>query len=54
MEADFLGLEEQLTLREPSRMAALDPGFAERWPSLPVTVSVSATLTGLGETEGGA
>ena len=53
-EADFLGLEEQLSLRASERLGAMEPGFAERWASLPVTVSVSATLTGLGDTEGGA
>ena len=50
-EADFLGLERRLELRAPGKMRSLSPDFAARWPSLPVTVSVSAVLTGTGDVE---
>lgn len=51
--ADFLDLEGQLELRAPKRMRALEPDFASRWPELPLTVSVSVKLSGVGDREGG-
>ncbi len=50
-EADFLGLEGRLERLSPRKMQALNPDFAARWPSLPLTVSVSARLTGTGDLE---
>lgn len=50
-EADFLGLGGQLELLAPGRMQAQSPDFAARWPSLPLTVSVSARVTGTGDVE---
>ena len=49
--ADFLGLEGRLERLSPRKMRALTPDFAARWPSLPLTVSVSARLTGTGDVE---
>ena len=49
--ADFLGLEGRLERLSPQKMRALTPDFAARWPSLPLTVSVSARLTGTGDVE---
>lgn len=43
-QADFLGLARRLD-RDPR-------DFAERWPSLPLTVSVSVRLSGTGDVEG--
>ena len=48
-EADFLGLEGRLERLSPRKMRALSPDFAARWPTLPLTVSVSAKLTGTGD-----
>ena len=50
-EADFLGLEGRLERLSPRKLRALNPDFAARWPSLPLTVSVSASLTGTGDLE---
>ena len=50
-EADFLGLEGRLERLSPQKMRALDPDFAARWLSLPLTVSVSARLAGTGDLE---
>lgn len=50
-QADFLGLEGMLERRAPERMQAQEPAFAVRWPSLPLTVSVSVRLTGTGDVE---
>ncbi len=50
-EADFLGLQGRLERQSPRKMQALNPDFAARWPSLPLTVSVSARLTGTGDME---
>lgn len=50
-EADFLGLEGRLERLSPRKMRALSPDFAARWPTLPLTVSVSAKLTGTGDLE---
>ena len=50
---DFLGLESKLRLQEPQRFQALTPAFSERWPSLPLTISVKATFSGTGDVEGG-
>lgn len=50
-QADFLGLEGMLERRAPERMRAQEPAFAARWPSLPLTVSVSVRLTGTGDVE---
>lgn len=50
-EADFLGLEGRLERLSPKKMRALNQDFAARWPSLPLTVSVSAKLTGTGDLE---
>ncbi len=49
--ADFLGLEGKLERQAPGKMRAMTPGFAACWPSLPLTVSVSAHLTGTGDVE---
>ena len=51
-DADFLGLEGKLLLLSPGKLRALEPDFAARWPELPLTVSVSAKLSGLGDREG--
>ena len=50
-EADFLGLEGRLERLSPRKMRALSPDLAARWPTLPLTVSVSAKLTGTGDLE---
>ena len=52
-DADFLGLGEQLEMLAPVRMRAQSPVFAERWPSLPLIVSVSSRITGTGDVEDG-
>ena len=44
-DADFLGLAGRLSRGEPRLTAE---AFAARWPSLPLTVSVHATLEGGG------
>lgn len=49
--ADFLDLEGRLSLRAPRRMRNSD--FAALWPTLPVTVAVSARLSGTGDLEAG-
>lgn len=51
--ADFLGLEGRLERMTPRKMRAQNPGFAARWPSLPLTVSVSVQLVGTGDVEDG-
>lgn len=43
-QADFLGLE--------GKLGRCSPDFAVRWPSLPLTVSVSVRLSGSGDVEG--
>lgn len=50
---DFLGLERRLRAQEPQRMQAMSPSFSDRWPTLPLIISVEATLSGTGDVEGG-
>jgi len=49
--ADFLGLERRLEQQAPDSMRSLTPNFAACWASLPLTVSVSAQITGTGDME---
>ena len=44
--ADFLGLQGKLERAAPGRRGALRRDLAALWPTLPLTVSVSATMSG--------